>query len=1153
LKISLALCLFLFASFWSSAQTPATFEPGRLLALEGRVEVARAGSANWTTAATNALLSVGDRVRTGLRSRATLQLSDRSILRLNELTTMEIRPPQAAGANAGFEQKSGSSYFFNRERPGSVEFRTPLASGAIRGTEFHLHVAENGRTEVALLDGAVDLGNEAGQTRLASGEQAVVEPGEAPRKTALLDVTSVIQWVLYYPAILDRNELVFTEAEEAALEEAFTAYNDGDLLRAVAAYPENRTPDSESERLFRAASLLAVGQVSAATQLIANVSSPVAEALRQMISTVKGAPFSHGTNLTLATEWMAESYALQARSDLDGARRAAERAVAKSPLFGFAQARLAELQFSFGDRKAAERSVSRALHVSERHAQAHALKGFLLAARSEFADAEEAFDEAIAIDPALANAWLGRGLVRIRRGRGEDGRRDLQVAATLEPQRSLIRSYLGKAWSHTRNTELAEKELRLAQKLDAADPTPWLYSAILAEQQNRVNEAIRDLEHSQELNDNRSVFRSRLLLDQDRAIRSANLARIYQDAGLTDWSVREASRAATYDYANYSAHQFLANSYEALRDPRRINLRYEAPAVSEYFIANLLAPVGATPLSATVSQQEYTRLFDRNHVGVASSTEYFSNGDWIQRGVQYGRIDNTDWALEAHYRTENGYRPNNDLERTDYTVKLRQQLTPQDTLYFEGQRNETEAGDVGQHYDSRSANRSVRIEELQNPNLFLGYHREWSPGQHTLALVGHVKDDFRNRLRTDLVEENENAEGLLVSRFLRTFDVRYRDEFEGITAELQQIATLGTHTVVAGARVFAGESEARGRVSIAPGEFPGPMVYPPVTNRFDSDVDRYSVYLYDMWQVFRSLHVTVGVAYDHVKYPEHHENPPLAPGEDSLQRLSPKAGVMWTPFDATTVRAAYTRSIGGVLFENSLRLEPTIVGGFNQTYRSLVPESLVGNIAAARFETAGFGIDQKIGSNTYVTVSLESLAAEGRHTIGSFERTFGQLQASPNRQSTSIDYRENSVSVAGHHLLGEHWAFGARYRVAEASYDQSDPRPWRDPDLESARVSASALLHELTLMSSFTHRCGFFSELLATFHAQDNRKDFTPLSDDSFWQLHAFVGYRFWRRHAEARIGVLNITDKDYRLNPLTLYSELPRERTFYASFRFYF
>ena len=49
---------------------------------------------------------------------------------------------------------------------------------------------------------------------------------------------------------------------------------------------------------------------------------------------------------------------------------------------------------------------------------------------------------------------------------------------------------------------------------------------------------------------------------------------------------------------------------------------------------------------------------------------------------------------------------------------------------------------------------------------------------------------------------------------------------------------------------------------------------------------------------------------------------------------------------------------------------------------------------------------------------------------------------------------------------------------------------------------------------------------------------------DDFWQLNAFVGYRFPRRYAELSVGVLNLTDRDYRLNPLTLYAELPRERT---------
>ena len=42
-------------------------------------------------------------------------------------------------------------------------------------------------------------------------------------------------------------------------------------------------------------------------------------------------------------------------------------------------------------------------------------------------------------------------------------------------------------------------------------------------------------------------------------------------------------------------------------------------------------------------------------------------------------------------------------------------------------------------------------------------------------------------------------------------------------------------------------------------------------------------------------------------------------------------------------------------------------------------------------------------------------------------------------------------------------------------------------------------------------------------------------------------------RRIEARLGVLNLTDHDYRLNPLTLYNDLPRERTIVASLKIYF
>ena len=121
----------------------------------------------------------------------------------------------------------------------------------------------------------------------------------------------------------------------------------------------------------------------------------------------------------------------------------------------------------------------------------------------------------------------------IRQGHAEAGRRDLQVAAALEPNRSIFHSYLGKAFSNVgEETESTEKNWIAPKQLDPLDPTPWIYSAIENRQDNRINEAVRDLEKSIELNDNRRVYRSQFLLDQDRAVRSANLAAIYQDDGM---------------------------------------------------------------------------------------------------------------------------------------------------------------------------------------------------------------------------------------------------------------------------------------------------------------------------------------------------------------------------------------------------------------------------------------------------------------------------------------------------------------------------------------------------------------------------------------------------------------------------------------------
>ena len=58
---------------------------------------------------------------------------------------------------------------------------------------------------------------------------------------------------------------------------------------------------------------------------------------------------------------------------------------------------------------------------------------------------------------------------------------------------------------------------------------------------------------------------------------------------------------------------------------------------------------------------------------------------------------------------------------------------------------------------------------------------------------------------------------------------------------------------------------------------------------------------------------------------------------------------------------------------------------------------------------------------------------------------------------------------------------------------------------------------------------------------------------DDFFQHNLFAGYRFAHRRAEILLGILNLAGQDYHLNPLTVYAELPRERTFMARLQLQF
>ena len=313
----------------------------------------------------------------------------------------------------------------------------------------------------------------------------------------MLDATNIIQWCLYYPAVLDETEIPFSDSERQALRDSIAAYRSGNLPSALALYPATRQPSGDAERVYRSQLQLAAGQVTEAEQAINPVQQPdarvLSEALRLLIAGVKFQQRAISPEPRTASGLLAQSYYEQSRSRLNQALSLARAAVHKDEKFGYAWARVAELEFSFGHTPQANQAIQRALSLSPQNAQALATKGFILAAQGKFAAAREEFDRSIALDAALANAWLGRGLSRFRIGQAREGREDLLVAAALEPNRAVLRSYLGKAYDATGQDELAAKEFGLAKRFDPNDPTAWLYSALLNQRRNRINEAIDDL------------------------------------------------------------------------------------------------------------------------------------------------------------------------------------------------------------------------------------------------------------------------------------------------------------------------------------------------------------------------------------------------------------------------------------------------------------------------------------------------------------------------------------------------------------------------------------------------------------------------------------------------------------------------------------
>ena len=901
----------------------------QIVSLQGRVEVQRGEAGAWMAAALDDRLCVGDAIRAGAFARAALALTNDSVLSLDQLTTMRLGGEAETGRSL-LDLLLGDVHFFSH-RPRALEIVTPIANAGTEGTEFLMR-ARPDRTEVIMFEGRVRLQTPAGELLLASGDAAVAVAGAAPRPEIVARPRDAVAWSLYYPPILaplaERRAAPGTLPP--ALQQAVERVAANDYEGAIAAL--DAVPEAARDAryyTFRAGVLLNVGRAEEAAQAIDRalaLDPEAADALAQraVIAVVQNRRDDALKDARRAVELspdsaparIALSYAEQASFDLEAARATLREASERTPDDALVWARLSEIELSFGNLNAAQTAADRAVALAPDLERTQMVLGFAALTRIDIDAARAAFERAIALDSAEPLARLGLGLARIRAGHLEAGRREIEIAAALDPNNSLLRSYLGKAYFEEKRDPQDAQQYEIAKQLDPNDPTPWLYDAIRLQTINRPGEALQNIQRSIELNDNRAVYRSRLLLDSDRASRGTSLALIYDNLGFLQPGINEASKSLTLDPANAAAHRFLSDIYVGVR-------RREIARVSNLLQAQMLQNLNTNPIQPSLSEanlnlvtqvgparagfNEFTPLFERNQAQLNVTGVAGNNDTYGGEGVVSMLYDRYSLSAGAFGYTSDGWRENNDNKQNLQDVFFQSAITPELNAQVEFRRRHSDLGDLAFNFDRNLFSRTSR-RDIDQDTYRAGLRYSPLPSSDFLLslIYGDLTDDFKDDAfssRTRTKDQGPQTEGQYIYR---------RDLFNLTTG-------FGYSDVD---RNYVDKSQSN-----------------------KQQLSNKSGYVYGNFNFPSSVIWTAGISYDDFKH-----------NALKVEKVNPKLGIQWNITKDLILRGAVFQFVKPALINNQT-LEPTEVAGFNQLFDDA-------NGTAAW--TYAVGLDHRLMSNLFI-------------------------------------------------------------------------------------------------------------------------------------------------------------------------------------------
>lgn len=1101
-RIVIAL-LFIAAPMLDAHADPAcSTTVGRFVSIEGAVEIAHAEQGNWRPASLDATLCENDSVRVGANSRAAVALTNDAVLRLDQNTTMRLIDVSAQPQERSIlDLVVGAFKSFSRA-PRTMTVNTPYVNGMIEGTEFAMRV-EGSATRVNVFEGKVLTANEFGEVRLGRGQSAVAAAGKPPQPYTMVRQDDAVQWTLYYPPILSAMDLTAQPQSSVALAEASRLAAAGDSAAALASLDKvpAGSPDARLE-LTRAALLLNVGQVEQASASIESAltidpNAGLAYALRAVIGVARNEhdrALEDGRKALALAETPASrvalSYALQSNFRLEEAREILREGAARSPQDALLLARLAELELMFGERRKALDAARAAEALQPDLARVQTVLGFAALAENRLGEAKAAFNRAVERESSDPLGHLGRGLAIIRGGALGDGRRELEAAVALDGSNALLRSYLGKGYYEEKRSPLDEQQFAIAKETDAKDPTPYFYDAIRKQTSNQPVGALHDLQTAIELNDNRAVYRSRLLLDSDLAARGASLARVYSDLGFQSRALVEGWNSVNTDPSSFSAHRFLADSYAVLP-------RHEIARVSELLQSQLLQPLNTTPIQprlaesdllgisaggpASVSFNEFNQVFNRDGVTLQTSGMVGAHQTSAGEGVLAGIYRKLSFSVGGmHYQTD-GFRANADQEDDIGNAFVQFELTPGTSLQAEYRYRNTEYGDLSLRFFPENFFATERNSE-ERKTYRVGLRHDLST--RSTLLVSAMYQDASFKLR----DQQPPEPGVTL------IDLNRPEEALG--AEVQHLYRSGRFNLTSGFGYFDSSGEILATTGLdlpPPPDGPGPITVDAIV---DTDLRHVNVYSYANVRATGSLTLTLGGSGDFL-------DGASAELEEGVDQFNPKAGVTWEPVTGTVFRAAAFRTLKRTLITNQT-LEPTQVAGFNQFFDDF------NGTEAWRY---GAAVDQKFSANVFggVEASMRDLSVPFLSVTD-----IGDLVPS------SADWEEYLARAYLFWTPFDRWAVSGEYQFE---------RQLRAEELPDGVTEVNT--HRLPFAVRYFHPCGFSSSLKATFfHQQGEFEDISGAGlrggTSNFYTVDAAISYRLPKRYGVLSIGASNLFDREF-------------------------